>query len=157
MSATGAGARARGKSAARFAVLLASALVTSPVQVVASTVCPEQQDTRQLPKDLALCARLEQVVRKPSGLRLDEYEKSLDDYLGNLCHRNLAAGWKVDKRVRDTGPWIGTYRNGTWRGTYQGTHAPVLVWYSPEMYAWLAARRRRTPALGSTLTTCCRR
>jgi hypothetical protein len=141
MSATGAGARARGKSAARPAVLLAAALVASPVQVLASTPCPEQQDTRQAPRDLALCARLEQVVRKPSGLRLDEYEKSLDQYFGNLCHRNLAAGWKVDKRVRDTGPWIGTYRNGAWRGTYKGTHAPVLVWYSPEMYAWLAANR----------------
>jgi Cytochrome P460 len=141
MSATRAAARARGLAAARLVILLTSAVLTSTLQVFAATICPEKQDTQQKPKDLAVCARLEQVVRKPSALRLDEYEKSLDEYFGNLCYRNRAGGWKVDKRVRDTGPWIGTYRGGRWHGTYNGTHAPVLVWYSPEMYAWLAANR----------------
>ena len=33
-----------------------------------------------------------------------------------MCHRNEAGGWVRDKRVRDAGPWIGTYRDGKWSG-----------------------------------------
>ena len=58
-----------------------------------------------------------------------------------MCHRNEAGGWKVDKRVRDTGPWIGTFASGKWSGQGFGTHAPVLIWYSPQMYEWLKANR----------------
>ena len=58
-----------------------------------------------------------------------------------MCHRNEAGGWKVDKRIRDTGPWIGTFANGAWTGQGFGTHAPVLIWYSPSMYEWLKANR----------------
>ena len=80
-------------------------------------------------------------MQNPSRLPLNEYEAVLGQYLEAMCHRDLAGGWKVDKRVRDTGPWIGTFANGQWTGKYHGTHAPVLVWYSPEMYAWLKANR----------------
>jgi len=57
-------------------------------------------------------------------------------------------GWKMDKTVRDTGPFIATLGDGGWSGSYNGTHAPVLVWYSPEMIAWLRVNRpaiRRRP------------
>ncbi len=81
------------------------------------------------------------IVRKPSALPLNEYQAKLADYLRNFCHRDEKAGWKVDKRVRDTGPWIGTYANGHWAGNYFGTHAPALIWYSPDMYAWLKVNR----------------
>ena len=63
-----------------------------------------------------------------------------------MCHRNFAAGWQMDKTVRDTGPFIATLANGKWSGAYYGTHSPVLIWYSPEMMAWLHANRPSDPA-----------
>ena len=51
-----------------------------------------------------------------------------------------------DKRIRDAGPWIGTFRDGKWSGKYFGTHVPVLIWYSPEMHEWLKANRPRWPS-----------
>lgn len=107
----------------------------------ASATCAEEQATAQVPTDLALCAALGPIVRKPSALPLNEYQAKLGEYLRNFCHRDEKSGWKVDKRVRDTGPWVGTYANGRWAGNYFGTHAPALVWYSPDMYAWLKAIR----------------
>jgi hypothetical protein len=107
----------------------------------ASPTCPEQQATPQVPKDLALCREFEPIVRDPSSYPLNEYEEALGKYLGALCHRDEADGWKVDKRVRDTGPWIGTYADGKWSGHYYGTHMPVLIWYSPDFYKWLKANR----------------
>ncbi len=58
-----------------------------------------------------------------------------------MCHRNEKAGWVRDKGVRDTGPWVGTYAGGQWSGRYFGTHAPVVIWYSPDMLAWLKKNR----------------
>src|SRR5207249_2110615 len=86
------------------------------------------------------------TVRRPSALPLVEFEKQLDLYLGHYCHRNPASGWVRDKYVRDTGPFVATFSNRTWEGRYQGTHAPVIIWYSPEMIAWLKTYR---PANGS--------
>src|ERR1051325_10906748 len=116
-------------------------LMSSIAVHAASPTCPEEQSTQQMPTDPGLCRRLLPAVQNPSRLPLNEYEAVLGQYLESMCHRDLAGGWKVDKRVRDTGPWIGTFANGKWTGQYYGTHAPVLVWYSPEMYAWLKANR----------------
>ena len=69
-----------------------------------------------------------------------------NQYLGALCYRDEAAGWKVDKGIRDTGPWVGTYANGKWTGQYYGTHAPVMIWYSPDFFAWLKANRPEASA-----------
>src|SRR6185295_8798873 len=107
----------------------------------ASPTCLDEQETKQLPTDPALCERLKDDVRRPSAFRLDVYEGKLNEYLGAMCHRDVKAGWVRDKRIRDTGPWIGTYRDGKWSGKYYGTHVPVLIWYSPEMYEWLKANR----------------
>lgn len=112
----------------------------------AAGLCDDEQATPQIPTDLALCAQLDPIVRKPGALPLDQYEIQLNRYLGAMCHRNLAAGWKMDKTVRDTGPFIATLAKGAWSGDYYGTHAPVLVWYSPEMVAWLRANRPPEPA-----------
>jgi hypothetical protein len=79
-------------------------------------------------------------------LPLDQYETQLNQYLTAMCHRNSAAGWQRDKTVRDTGPFIATLANGKWTGTYYGTHAPVLIWYSPDMMAWLHRNRPTDPA-----------
>ena len=70
----------------------------------ASTTCPDQQTTPQVPKDPALCKQLYAALQNPGGMPLNEYEDKLGQFLGAFCHRNEAAGWKVDKRVRDTGP-----------------------------------------------------
>ena len=107
----------------------------------ASPTCPDEQDTPQIPTNLDLCRSLESAVRQPSALPLKDYEIKLGEYLGAMCHRNEDGGWKVDKRIRDTGPWIGTFANGAWTGQGFGTHAPVLIWYSPLMYEWLKANR----------------
>ena len=123
------------------ALAMCLGLMSSIAVQAASPTCPEEQSTKQEPKDLDLCRRLLPAVQNPSRLPLNEYEAVFSQYLEAMCHRDLAGGWKVDKRVRDTGPWIGTYQNGKWTGQYHGTHAPVLVWYSPEMYAWMKANR----------------
>ena len=132
---TAIGPRAR----SAIAGLTIGAGLIANVAVCASSTCPDEQKTPQTPKDLALCGKLEPFVRKPSELPLDVYEKKLGEFLGAMCHRR--SDWKVDKWVRDTGPWVGTYRNGKWIGQYYGTHAPALVWYSPDFYAWLRANR----------------
>ena len=46
---------------------------------------------------------------------LNVYEDKLNQYLGAICHRNEAAGWTRDKRIRDAGPWIGTFRTANGR------------------------------------------
>jgi hypothetical protein len=129
--------RLRIRLAAALTIILA--LIANAAR--ASSTCPDEQDTPQLPTDLALCERLEADVRRPSAFRLDVYESKLGEYLGAMCHRNEKAGWVRDKRIRDAGPWIGTFKDGKWSGKYYGTHVPVLIWYSPEMVAWLKANR----------------
>ncbi len=119
-----------------FIVLAASAILASAIAAHASAVCPEEQDQpNQVPAPASkLCAMLDPEVRQPSKFPLDQYEKKLNEFVTNFCHRRLESGWKIDKRVRDTGPYMATYENGQWTGKYFGTHTPVLVWYSPEMY-----------------------
>ena len=120
------------------------------------------------PTDRTLCAELAQTVRKPRALPLDAYQAKLAEFLRNYCHRDEASGWKRDKHVRDTGPFVGTLENGKWTGTYFGTHAPVVTWYSPDMVEWLKAnraeehavpleRRRRFPTAPSWSRRCSRR
>jgi hypothetical protein len=125
---------------------LASCLLLTNIAAQASSTCPDEQTTKQVPMDLALCALLEPDVRTPSLFPLNIYEEKLGQYLGAMCHRDEAGGWKVDKRVRDTGPWIGTYANGKWTGQGFGTHAPVLIWYSPLMHEWLKVNRPESGA-----------
>jgi hypothetical protein len=107
----------------------------------AQSSCAAEQPAALLPKDPALCARLASVIRQPAALPLEKYEDALGDFLRNFCHRDEAAGWKRDKRVRDTGPFTATLQDGQWVGAYHGTHAPVVIWYSPEMLAWMKANR----------------
>jgi hypothetical protein len=132
-------------------ILVVTCTVFSGAQGFASSTCPEEQEADQLPPaDLTPCRLLDPIVRAPRSLPLNEYEAKLGEYLAMNCHRNLTRGWKVDKRIRDTGPWVATYQNGAWSGAYNGTHQPVLVWYSPEMYQWLKANRSvAAPSRGS--------
>jgi len=116
-------------------------LALATLSNAAPASCPAERATALLPGDPKLCAALEDVIRKPSALPLDQYETKLGDYLRNFCHRNAAAGWKRDKRVRDTGPYIATLQDGKWVGKAYGTHAPVVIWYSTEMVDWLEVNR----------------
>ena len=72
---------------------------------------------------------------------MQEYQEKLGRFLRHYCHRDPAGGWVVDKQLRDTGPFVGHLASGWNTGTYLGTHAPVIVWYSPDMYAWLKENR----------------
>ncbi len=122
---------------------LALCLFIAPADAMRSSPldCPAAREAPLLPPDRELCARLEGVIRRPNDLPLAEYEFALGAYLRDFCHRDADAGWKRDKRVRDTGPYTLTLEDGEWVGRYYGTHAPVVVWYSPEMFAWMKANR----------------
>jgi len=130
----------------RLAAASLACLVALAAPAHAAGRCDDEQATEQIPTDLALCAQLEPVVRKPGALPPDQYQIQLNRFLGAMCHRNLAAGWKMDKTVRDTGPFTAALVNGKWIGTYNGTHSPLLIWYSPDMIDWLHANRPEDPA-----------
>ncbi|MGH6736133.1 MAG: hypothetical protein ACRECX_08645 [Methyloceanibacter sp.] len=117
---------------------------------LAAPACPAERGEPLVPADRALCASLEEAVRKPGALPQNEYEDKLAEFLRNFCHRNEAAGWKSDKYVRDTGPFIGTFDNGKWTGQYHGTHAPSVIWYSPDMVEWLKRNRPEDHAVSAS-------
>ncbi|MCA8928426.1 MAG: cytochrome P460 family protein [Alphaproteobacteria bacterium] len=103
--------------------------------------CPDLQPAKLVPSDPARCAALRPIVGHPGALPLNEYEANLQEFFGNFCHRDTAAGWVRDKRVRDTGPYTNRFVDGEWVGQYYGTHQPVVIWYSPDFHAWLKANR----------------
>src|SRR5262249_15300196 len=105
--------------ARRTLALAVSASLLFSIAAKASSTCPEEQATKQLPTPeqvKEVCDKLKDDVRTPGKFRLDVYEAKLSAYLGAMCHRDAAAGWVRDKRVRDAGSWIGTYRGGEWKG-----------------------------------------
>jgi hypothetical protein len=103
--------------------------------------CIAERPTAMVPADPSLCQQLEATIRKPSALSLGDYENKLNQYLGGYCYRDEAAGWVHDKFVRQAGPRIATLANGAWQSVDHGTHAPVMIWYSPEMTDWLRKNR----------------
>jgi len=134
--AGGIGLRPHRHRAVAFA--LAGGLTAATIGSAAAT-CSADMKAPQLPSDPGLCRSLDEAVRHPGALPLDQYETKLGDYLRHYCHRG--EGWTPDKRVRDTGPFIGAIVGGQWVGKYFGTHQPVLVWYSREMMDWLHKNR----------------
>jgi hypothetical protein len=136
--------RAAARRGRVIAALAACLVVLATAKGVASPTCPDERETRQVPTDSTLCAQLEPVVRQPSALPLDQYEAKLGQYLANFCHRDLDKGWVVDKHLRNTGPYAATYANRKWSGESLGTHPPVLIWYSPDMYRWMKKNRPET-------------
>jgi hypothetical protein len=141
--------RARAIAIEAAEVSLAAILALGVIALVAAersraaerAACPAERPAAMVATDPELCRRLESVVRNPSAMSLPDYEEQLSAYFGHYCHRNAAAGWVRDKHVRDTGPFTATLSDGAWSGTYNGTHAPVVIWYSPEMVEWLKANR----------------
>jgi hypothetical protein len=119
---------------------LVGALVLFVAPAIADT-CPALRETELKPVDLAACAALEPDIRRPGALPMQAYQEKLGRFLRAYCHRNPAAGWVTDKKLRDTGPFVGHLASGPRSGVYHGTHAPVVVWYSPDMYAWMKENR----------------
>lgn len=124
----------------RLATLCAATLL-GMMETLQAASCPAERPEPLLPTDPALCSSLAEAVRQPSALPLDQYEAKLDQFFGQYCHRDTAAGWRRDRTVRDTGPFTARFADGNWTGTDHGTHAPVVIWYSPEMADWLVANR----------------
>lgn len=69
----------------------------------------------------------EHNVQVPAELFLQDYEKVLYDFI--LRRKYVELNWCVDKKVRDTGPWV--------EETYYGVHPAVRIYYSPSMMYWL--------------------
>lgn len=67
----------------------------------------------------------------PSQTPRDVFQPQLFRFLGARTY--LALGWRGDKRLRDTGPYL--------NGTYYGTHPAVRIYYSPEVITWLEGGR----------------
>ena len=67
----------------------------------------------------------------PSQVSRQEYQEKIYAFLGACQYRTL--GWKRDKGIRDTGPYL--------NGNYYGTHPAVRVYYSPEVMEWLVGGR----------------
>ena len=82
----------------------------------------------------------------PSSMPLADYEKILYRWLIDRTYATLAAhdtSWAVDKRVRDTGPFI--------NGSYYGVHPAVRIYYSPEVKTWLRKDRQGIVADGGII------
>ena len=103
--------------------------------------CPAEQPVALVPADPVRCAELAEVIRRPAALPLNEYQEKLGDFLRAFCHRDETRGWKRDKTVRATGPFTARLVDGAWQGRDLGIHAPVVIWYSPEMLAWMRDNR----------------
>ena len=101
----------------RIATMVLACLMALATPALAALQCKDEQPTPQVPTDLALCAELDPIVRHPSRLPLDAYEVQLNRFVTAMCHRNAAAGWKMDKTVRDTGPFTATL-------------SPIAAWWA---------------------------
>src|SRR3954447_21000905 len=80
----------------------------------------------------------ENPLALPSSVKPDDfvaYEKQIFAFLDNAEYAKL--GWCVDKRIRDTGPWINK--------TPYNTHKSVLIYYSPGLMAWLTGQVKTVP------------
>ena len=71
-------------------------------------------------------------LKLPSSMPIQDYEKLLYPWLMKRQYQKL--GWRKDKTVRDTGPYINT--------VYYGTHPAVRIYYSPEVIVWLENGRK---------------
>ena len=60
------------------------------------------------------------------------FQNVLSDFLRSYKYEKL--DWCVDKKVRDTGPFI--------NGSYYGTHPVVRIWYSPNFAKWVLGGRK---------------
>lgn len=79
---------------------------------------------------------------QPSSMENAAFEEVLYPWLQRRAYADLD-GWEVDKRVRDTGPFIDN--------NYYGVHPAVRMYYSPGMFSWLKGGRIGNPPNGAIL------
>ena len=136
----------------RSPAVIAALTICASLAAQASPNCPSEQASVQPVDPHGQCQALTAVVENPASAARDltGYEQKFSAFMQDLCYRDEKHGWKVDKHIRDTGPWVATLSGGKWSGQYYGTHSPVLIWYSPKMYRWLKVYR---PESGSAPQT----
>ncbi|MEL7114407.1 MAG: hypothetical protein AAGP08_02265 [Pseudomonadota bacterium] len=123
---------------------LASLALTHPAL---AQLCKEDEGSARFdPANSAMCQSLLGTVQSPSDadgvpVPLDEYETAVGKFFNNYCYRDPALNFAMDKDVRAVGPYLATLTDTGWEATYKGFHAPVVIWYSPEMVTWLEANR----------------
>ncbi len=84
----------------------------------------------------------ESGLPQPSSLSNAEFEAKLYPWLQDRVYATMP-GWQVDKRVRDTGPFI--------KNVYYGVHPAVRMYYSPRFFKWLQGGRVGNPPNGSVI------
>lgn len=99
-------------------LLLTSTVITGSTSAAQAAGTPEYGDTSSL--------------ELPGAMPVQDYERLLYRWLMTRQYQSL--GWRKDKGVRDTGPFINTL--------YYGTHPAVRIYYSPEVMAWLENDRQ---------------
>jgi cytochrome c551/c552 len=77
----------------------------------------------------------------PSSMSPIEYEKSFLPFITSAKYQSL--GWRRDKGIRDTGPFID--------GKSYGTHPAVRIFYSPEIIRWLVDGRKNDISDGAMI------
>ena len=110
-------------------------------------------------KNPARCLELEQQLKRPGDfvaggqIQLDRFEQIVAEWMGDLCYRRADGDlyvWQHDTTARDTGPFVTTFADGKFTGRSLGTHQVARVWYSQEMFDWMAVNRpadeREAPA-----------
>jgi hypothetical protein len=76
----------------------------------------------------AKCGGREHPLPLPTSMTHIEYERILFPFVRSRAFVT-ELGWAVDKRVRDTGPYV--------KGVSYGTHPAVRCYYSPKVMYWL--------------------
>ena len=132
------------------AALAASAGLVWCGQALAAASCAAERDAPLVPKDKALCASLEQVVRRPMRCRSTRMRTSSPTFSAISAIATRRPAGRATSACATPARSSASFQNGKWTGNYHGTHAPVVIWYSPDMIAWLKANRPEGHAAAST-------
>ncbi len=90
----------------------------------AALYAPVANETNQ---DCSCAKSVPANLRTPSAEPINDYEKKFFQFIADREYAEL--GWCVDKKIRDTGPFV--------QGIYFGVHPAVRIYYSPRMMYWL--------------------
>lgn len=117
---------------ARYHLLLV-ATTFSALFLLAATTPRDAHRRPPLPRPLRAARPLPNgPLPLPHTMSSQAYQKLLYPFLQNRQY--IALGWRSDKYVRDTGPFID--------GKSYGTHNSVRVFYSPEVIEWMMGGRK---------------
>jgi hypothetical protein len=129
----------------RFFLPILTALFAA--QTAAAQLCTEDMGSARFdPANSEMCQDLLSTVQNPSNadgvpMPLDTYETAVGQFFNAYCYRDPALNFAMDKDVRAVGPYLASLTDTGWETTYKGFHQPVVIWYAPEMVAWLETNR----------------